>query len=192
MDSIDLSASSRSTTGKGANRKLRRAGQIPAVVYTSGGLATSVSVDPATLEHGFAKTKNPSTLVNLAVGDSTRICLVKAVQRHPVSKVLRHVDFYEVHPDDDIMVVVKVVPVGVAAGVKAGGVMRLVRRSLDIVCKPKDIPRTIDIDVSAFEIGTVLKVSQLSLPTGCAVKGGGEFNMLTVLGKRLEAAGAAT
>lgn len=192
MDSIDLSASSRSTTGKGANRKLRRAGQIPAVVYTSGGLATSVSVDPATLEHGFAKTKNPSTLVNLAVGDSTRICLVKAVQRHPVSKVLRHVDFYEVHPDDDITVVVKVVPVGVSAGVKAGGVMRLVRRSLDIVCKPKDIPRTIDIDVSAFEIGTILKVSQLNLPAGCTVKGGGEFNMLTVLGKRLEAVGAAT
>jgi large subunit ribosomal protein L25 len=84
------------------------------------------------------------------------------------------------------MVVVKVVPVGTAAGVKAGGVMRLVRRSLDIVCKPRDIPRTIDIDVSNFEIGTILKVSQLTLPEGCSIQGGGDFNMLTVLGKRAE------
>ena len=63
---------------------------------------------------------------------------------------------------------------------------RLVRRSLDIVCKPRDIPRTIDIDVSNFEIGTILKVSQLTLPEGCSIQGGGDFNMLTVLGKRAE------
>lgn len=186
MDTIDVNASLRTGTGKSIARKVRKGGQLPAVIYRAGAEAASVQVDPVALEKAFAKTGNPNTLVNLKVGDATRTCLVQAVQRHPLTKVLRHIDFYEVDANTDVRVKVRLTPTGTSAGQKAGGSLRIIRRHAYVTCKPNVIPAFIEIDVTPLEIGATVKVSDLKLADGVKVDSRVNFAIVEVIGKKAE------
>ena len=103
MASVSLNASNRAVDGKGAARKVRKAGKLPGVIYHHGQQAAAVTVDAHELELVFHKTKNPNTLIEMHLDDgSKRLCLVREVQRHPVSQMMRHVDFYEVSADSPV------------------------------------------------------------------------------------------
>ena len=186
MEAIVLNVQSRSAYGKGAARKLRRSGLVPGVI-NGGGTAVSFAVDPVAFDLIFRKTLDRNTLIQVDGLGAPRTCLVKDVQRHPVSNEIEHIDFIDVAATAAVTVPVKVIIVGTAAGVKAGGKMEVFRRVLKVSAPPTAIPRSIEIDVSGFEIGTFFKVSQLVPPAGARVLYTQDFNLVTVLGKRAEA-----
>ncbi len=185
MATVSLDATLRSTTGKGAARKDRAAGRVPAVVYSRGQAATSVSIDPDALEIAFKRTQDRNTLVELNVpGQGMRSCLIREAQRHPVSRRLEHVDFYQVGDDQSCIIQVKVVPVGTAIGTKLGGKLQLIRRDLRVQCKASDIPSAVEVDVTKLQVGAFVKASALVMPPGCTLVSTGDFNVVTVTGKR--------
>ena len=185
MDAVTVTTEARTAFGKGSARKLRAAGKIPAVVYRGGNNANHITIDPSELEAVFRKTNNRNTLLSLNAGGADHICLVKEVQRNPLTQKIVHVDFFEVDADEEVRVEVNVVPVGTAVGVKMGGRLRTLRRTVDVVCKPGAIPTQIDADVSAVEVGPFFKLSHATAPEGTAFPYAYDFNLYTVVGKRV-------
>lgn len=182
----NLSAEVRSgECGKGVARKIRKAGMVPGVVYGAGEEATPVSFDPKALTDLFAATKNRNTVVNLEMDGTTHPCLVREVQRHPLSRKMLHVDFYKVPEKDTVCVVVPIQGVGRAIGMTLGGRLRLIRRDIRIRCNYKDIPATIDFDITPLNIGDMVKASELPLPKGCELDVENDFNVMTLYGKRV-------
>lgn len=184
MATVSLSANSRNEHGKGAARKLRAAGLMPAVIYRAGQPATSVSLDPLALENAFRKTGNRNTLVKIGVDGTDFVCLVKQTQRDPISSNLLHVDFFEVDSAEYVLVEVPVSTSGKAPGVVAGGKLRIIKRDLRIKCKPDDIPETVAVDVGTLNIGDFVRVSGVQAPANTEIIAPNDFNVVTVVGKR--------
>lgn len=195
MESLILNATPREGTGKGIARKARKQGRTPGVVYRAGGHATPVSFDLAELATIFRKTADPNTLVSIKVaGSDGRPCLVREVQRDPVSRDVLHVDFYEVDADYVVTVDVALVLTGRAAGTRAGGTLRQLTRSVTVQCAASRIPKSVELDVTPVDVGQFLKVSHISAPEGVKILFSRDYNVVTVEGKRAsreEAAAAA-
>ncbi len=187
MNAITLSVDPRGDFGKGAARKLRRDGRIPALIYSKGQEPTHIAVDPHELSHLFQKSGNPNTLLNLQVGDGeAHLCLLKSAQKHPVSRALVHVDFYRVDPDREVRVEVPVRPVGKSEGERLGGRLRILRHTMPFWCKPADIPAAIEIDVTDLAVDEFLRSSQIPAPEKTRAAFDTDFNVIVVIGKRAE------
>jgi len=184
MEAVSIPANSRDDFGKGAARKARAKGLLPAIIYRAGQPVTTISLDPHDLENAFRKTGNRNTLVDLGVDGSNYICLVKDTQRDPLSTSLVHVDFYQVMESEAVTVMVPAEPVGKAEGEVAGGKLRLIRRDLKVRCKPGDIPATVQFDVTEMIVGDYFRVSEIVPPKGVEILAHADFNVATVLGKR--------
>ena len=185
MATVSINASARNDFGKSAARKIRFAGQLPGVVYSAGSEATHIALDPHELENAFRKTNNRNTLVELSVDGDTKTCLVRETQRDPVSARLIHIDFYEVTEGVDVNVQVPVRPVGTARGMTIGGVLRTIRRTLNVRCKPADIPSGIEIDITKLNIDDYVKVSAVAAPAGVEIVFAEDFNVLAIVGRRV-------
>jgi large subunit ribosomal protein L25 len=184
MDSVTLNATQRDEFGKGAARKLRSAGRLPVVVYSGGQPPAHLTVDPAELEKIFRISQNRNTLLNVTTGDDSTICLVKAVQRHPLKQTIQHLDLYSVDATKTVEVVVPVRSTGTAEGVKMGGRLRPLVRELFVRCKPADIPTAVTYDVTNLEIARFVKASEAIPMPGVEVVFREDFNAFTVVGKR--------
>ena len=185
MENITLPSSIRTDFGKGAARKLRNQGLTPASFYREGEAPTLITINAQKLQIAFDKSGNPNHLVNIEIdGKVVATCLVKDVQRHPVTANIRHVDFYQVQDDEAITVSVPIEIVGKSIGVQMGGALRTIRRSVVVNCKPKDIPATMQIDVTDLNVGKFFKVSQVKPPEGVEVIYSSDFNLLTVIKRR--------
>lgn len=160
MDS-NLSVEIRTESGKGAARKIRAAGQVPAVIYADGSAAVQVAVDPTRLLEIFRKSQNRNTVLQLAVGGETVSALVKDAQRHPVSRKLLHVDFYKLSSDKTVVVDVPVRSSGKPAGAALGGRIVILRRTLKARCAVDAIPEFFTVDVTQLEIDDVVLASQI-------------------------------
>jgi len=179
-----LEATLRNDTGKGVARKLRAAGQIPANVYGPEHEPLNVAVDPETLTRIFKDSGNRNMLVDVQVDGQAITCMVREVQRHPVSRDILHVDFYRVGDERPIVVDVPVVTTGRPAGAQLGGRIRLVRRSLKATCLPKDIPASFEVDVSPLNIGDIIMAFEVSMPDGVSLVADHDFNLVQCYGKR--------
>jgi len=188
MATMSLNATLRKTEGKkGAARKLRATGKVPAVLYRGGEAAKAVTIDPHDVELGFKKTQNPNTLIDLHVDDGTHIlCVIREVQRHPVSQVIRHIDFYALDLDKTVDVSVPVVIVGRAAGTRVGGTLVQHSRRLQVRSKPLDIPAAIEVDVTPLNIGQSLKVSSLVPPGESLILYTKDFALAEVVGAKAD------
>lgn len=150
--------------------RLRRAGQIPAVVYHKGQKGEVISVSESDFSAGLRELPQGrlATTVCQLQGEGNKAikALVKEVQYHPVSYKVLHLDFEELKENVTVKVNVPLVVVGVidSVGVKLGGMVRTVIRQLKVECLPKDIPAFIEVDVSAMNIGEVKKLSSLNIP----------------------------
>ena len=191
MATVNMKADLRTATGKGAARKIRKTGQIPAIIYRGGNTPTQIILDPKELELQFQRTGNPNTLVDIEVGGGHHVCLVREVQRHPVSARIHHVDFYEVDDNEAINVSVPVEPIGRAAGTRLGGKLRLITRRMNVRCKPQDIPATVQVDVTPLEIGQYVRASQITAPANTELTHTSDFNVISVDGKQGGASAAA-
>lgn len=168
MAQARLKAEKRDTTGKGAARKLRGSGRIPAVLYGHGDETRSLSVDAHELEMLMQRVHIENTIVQLQIGGERAgiKALAREVQRHPHRPVILHVDFYQIHAGEKITVEIPIRLVGQAPGVKTGGLMQHALTELEVRCLPDDIPEYLEADVSAMEIGDSLHVSDVALPAG--------------------------
>lgn len=186
MADVGLDVEIRSQGGKGAARKLRQAGRIPAVCYGRGRAPLSVSLDPRSLEKLLATSATGiNTLIDLHVsggGDyDGRVVLVKDLQRDPVSARALHADFYAVDLEQAIEVSVPIHVTGSAPGVTLGGILDHALRELQIECLPRAIPDQILVDVSSLEIGMSLHVRDLVLPAGVKLVSNPDLSVISVV-----------
>lgn len=187
MSTITLDANIRINTGKGAARKIRSTGSVPASIYRAGNEPTLITLNPRELTLAFERSGNPNNLVDLNVNENNFLCLVKEVQRHPASGVIRHVDFYQVDEKEEITVSVPVSIVGRSVGVAIGGSLRLIRRELDVKSKPQDIPAIIEVDITDLDVGEFIKVDAVISPENTIIvfDESAVFNVATVIKSRI-------
>jgi large subunit ribosomal protein L25 len=166
-----LVAETRDATGKGVARKLRAAGRIPAVVYGREAETKALSVDPSALQRLLQRSgAGMNTLIELSVEDTSRTVLVKELQRDPVRGRPLHVDFYLIELDQTVEVSVPIHLVGRPQGVEEGGILDHPLREIELECLPQAIPESVDVDVSALDIGDSIHVRDLALPEGVSVQ----------------------
>ena len=166
-----LVAEVRDATGKGVARKLRAAGRIPAVVYGRGTESRAISIDPKALVQLLQKGgAGMNTLIELSVDGTAKTVLVKELQRDPVRGRPLHTDFYLVELDQKVEVSVPIHLTGRAPGVELGGILDHPLREIELECLPRAIPESIDVDVSALDVGDSIHVRDLELPEGVSVQ----------------------
>lgn len=181
---LTLDVETRNDTGKGVARKMRTAGQVPAVIYREGGAARPVAVDPKALLDIFRKTRNRNTVLTLQLDGASIPVMVKDRQRHPVSRELLHVDFYELDAAQPVVVRVPVNPVGRPKGAELGGRVEIVRRELVVRCLYAAIPEQLDVNVAPLDIGDMRKASELEMPEGVEHVYDRDFVVLRLIGRR--------
>ena len=164
-----LSVQKRSLTGKGANRKLRAKGVIPAVFYTSAGHSIPVQVDEAPLKKLF-ETLGRTTIFNVEIDDNgkkeTFPALIWDVDFYPTKSRMQHVDFFGVDLNKDIKLNVPLEFIGTAKGAKLGGVLETFTEFVELLGKPLALPNKVLVDISPLDIGDNLRVADLALPEG--------------------------
>lgn len=187
MEFIDLKAKRRETRGNSPARKLRRGGHTPAVLYGRGSDPTPLAVNTHELELVLKASQAGQVFVNLdieAVG--ARQALLKELQRHPVKGTFIHADFYEIDLNRKIRIKVPVTTRGQAKGVELGGMLQIIRRDLEVLCVPRSIPETIEIDVTDLDIGDSVHVADLPLGPDVEIPHEVNFTVLTILSRRTE------
>lgn len=168
---FDINAQTRSDVGKGASRRLRHDGKVPAVLYGAGKDATSLTLDHDEIFHHLEHEAFYSHILSIKVDGKAEKAVLKDVQRHPSKPKIQHVDFQRVSETDKIHMHVPLHFTGeeAAPGVKAGGLISHLMTGVDIVCLAKDLPEYIEVDVSAMELGGSLHLSHIKLPQGVEI-----------------------
>lgn len=165
---MELAVTKRDNTKKAAT--LRREGVLPAVVYGRAHKSTPISVDQKTFEKLFSAA-GESTVITLTGLGEDKLVLVNEVERHPVSGVLMHADFYAIAKGQKVTVSIPLEFQGVSPAVKElGGILTKVLHELEIECEPKDLPRSIVVDVSKLAtLDDHIQVKDLTFPAGAEV-----------------------
>lgn len=183
MEQLQLTATTRKTTGNGPARVLRRNGRIPAVLYGPDTDATLLSVNIHEFELVLKNHNINQMVLNLVIenGDALpKSVMIKELQAHPVTNHLIHADFYEISMTRKIWVNVRVVVHGKSIGEERGGIVQLVRRELEVLCLPSEIPESIALDISSLDIGDAIHVEEIQLPEGVEISPETNFTVVTV------------
>lgn len=168
MSDVVIAAEPRERAGKGAARATRRTGRVPGVVYGDKKPSTMISLDPVDLMKLVHGAGFFSTVYEIQVGGESQRALARDLQLHPVTDRPMHVDFMRVTKGVKIAVEVPVVFENeeVSPGLKRGGVLNIVRHTIEISCTPGKIPESLSVDVGAMEIGDSVHMSVIKLPEG--------------------------
>ncbi len=159
MSSTLINVEVRNDIGKQASKRLRREGRVPGVYYSGGVDPVALSVDAKELRAALA---HKSSIMDVRLGSAEPVkCIIREVQWHPVYGTPVHVDFMGVKLTEKITMEVPIRLTGTAAGVKDGGTLQQLLRSLEIKCLPLDIPDAVDIDVSNLNIHDAIYVRDL-------------------------------
>jgi len=160
---VSISVTKRDDLGSSNARRIRRAGNVPAVVYGHGQEASAITLTAA----DASKVIGHAGLVELAFAEgASKMTIVKSVQHHPINPGVVHVDFQEVKMDEKIVSTVPVVSVGEAAGTKQGGQLEQVLMELQVESLPADMPEEIVVDVTELGFEKALHVKDIVLPEG--------------------------
>ena len=188
MDFLNISANPRTTKGNGPARVLRREGQIPAILYGPDNEPTSIAVNTHELEVLLKSSRSGQIFVKLSIdGVGERKALLKELQRHPVTGRYLHADFYEVAMDRKIRVRVPVTTRGKSQGVEMGGMLQIIRRELEVLCLPDDIPEVIELDITELDMGASIHVEDVPLEGDVEIPHEVNFTVLTILsGRKVE------
>ena len=184
-DTTTLTVAPRTVEGSRANRRLRRSGLVPGVVYGGEGEPIAFEVEARTLRQALA---HGGAVITLTVeGEGETPVVLKDQQRHPVTGDTMHVDLLRVDLRQKIGAVVVLELTGNedAPGVKAGGVLEQVTRELNIEALPNEIPDTIEHDVSALEIGDTVTLDAVTVPAGVTLLDDPETTIATLTPPRL-------
>jgi large subunit ribosomal protein L25 len=192
VDKSTLEAKSRESAGKGAARKLRGQGLVPAVVYGKHLTApVHVSLDPKSIRQSINTPHKHNTLITLKLDGATHQVLLKDFQVDPVTRDILHADFIAVTDNEQVKVNVPVVLVGKAVGTADGGLLSQIRRQLEVWALPQSIPEKIEVDVTPLKIAQAMHINDIKLPAGVSVKSNVNFTLAVVSAPEREDAGVA-
>lgn len=182
---VVFEAQTRTTTGTGSARELRRQGRVPAVVYgdNQNPIHISLPLKEVTLR---ANKKNFRSIVFELQLDGKKInAIAKDVQFNPVSDVVEHVDLQFISAKTAVKAIVPVIYSNQvkSPGLKRGGVLNVVRRDIEFFCNPGKIPAEIEIDLTGLEIGHAIHIEDLNLPEGVRPVVKRNFTLATIVGK---------
>ncbi|MCA0376587.1 MAG: 50S ribosomal protein L25 [Gemmatimonadetes bacterium] len=170
MASVSLNATVRAESGKGAARKIRQAGNIPAVIYGHGREPQSLTLNARETERLLKGIATSSTVIDLAIDSKVARSLIREIQRHPFKRSILHIDFQELVAGETVSVKCPIVYVGTPEGVRLeGGILDQIMHELHIEVDPSNIPNHIDVDVSGVKLGKSMHVSDLTLSAGITV-----------------------
>ena len=168
VEVLDLSANARAKSGRGAARALRRDGRVPAILYGGSEAPQNVDVDTQELVLEVNKGGFENRLVDLEVGGKKIRVLPRDVQINPVTDIPIHVDFMRLATGAEVRVNVRAVFINEeeCPGIKRGGLINVVRHTIEMVCRVDSIPEAIECDLEGMEIGDSVHISDVKLPEG--------------------------
>jgi len=183
LELIKLNAKARETKGKGAAIKLRASKAIPAIVYGAKKDPMMLSLDTVEFVKIIRDHGNTGLFFNLKIeGGIEKAVMLKAMQMDAFSLNYLHVDLHEVDMDHTVSVSVPVETSGVCPGVKNdGGMIQIIRRELDVICKPTDMPESIVLDISALNIGDSIHVEDIDLGDAVEIPHEVNFTVITIV-----------
>jgi large subunit ribosomal protein L25 len=178
---VKLKAEARDAVGKGAARKIRARGKVPAVLYGPAVEPQRLAVDARDLWHALHTDAGMNVLIDLQLDGEDYLTLPREVQRDIVRGTLLHIDFLRIRKDVAIQVDVPIHLVGESAGVKEGGVIEHHLWEVKVECLPTDVPESIDARIAALTIGDSLHVSDLKPPANCTILTPAEETVVSVV-----------
>ncbi|MEE8426527.1 MAG: 50S ribosomal protein L25/general stress protein Ctc [Woeseiaceae bacterium] len=171
-DKFDLVAEIRTDMGKGASRRLRHQGKVPAIIYGAGRPPRALTFDQNKVLKQLESESFYSSVLNIKVGEKSQAAILKDLQRHPARHLIMHMDLQRVVEDELIRMNVPIHYVGeeVAIGVKdGGGKVAHLMTDVEVICLPKDLPEYFEVDISALELDEMLHMSDINLPDGVEI-----------------------
>lgn len=161
-----LNAETRSDMGKGASRRLRHAGKVPAIMYGVGKEPTSITLNHNELAHQLENEAFYSHILTVKVDGKDESAILKDLQRHPGKPVILHVDLQRVSATEKIRVNVPLhfINEETAPGVREGGLVTHSISETVVACFPKDLPEFIEVDLGNLELNAIFHLSDIVLP----------------------------
>lgn len=169
---IEVIAKKRDVQGKGASRRLRHAGVVPAVVYGGKADAVSIELDHNSIYHQLRMEAFHASILTLNLDGKTEPVLLRDVQMHAFKPIVLHVDFQRVPADQKLHTKVPLhfINADIAPGVKlTGGTVSHILNEVEVACLPKDLPEFIEVDLKDLTAGHSIHLSDLKLPKGVEI-----------------------
>ena len=165
---VNIRVNERKTAGKGAARAERRAGLIPGVIYGEKKEPVMFSISALDLDAQLRQSGFWTRQFEIEVGKNKYHAICQDIQTHPITDRPIHIDFLRVSANTELQIEVPVMYENelAAPGLKNGGVLNAIYRSIEVMCKPKDTPETLFVDLTGMEMGDVVKLGDVKFPAG--------------------------
>jgi len=176
---FEFTAFARATEGRGASRRMRRAGKAPGIVYGGSAAPEPIELDHNALFHALRNEAFHASILTMKLNGSSTKVLLRDVQMHPFKNEILHIDFQRVDENRRIhmKVLLHFVNAEISPAVKvSGAIVSHVVTELDISCLPRDLPEYIEVDLSTLDVGNSVHVSALKLPPGVVVPARGKLD----------------
>ena len=176
---IEFTAFPRNTEGRGASRRMRRAGKAPGIVYGGVAKPTPIELDHNALFHALRNEAFHSSILTMKLDGAATKVLLRDVQMHPFRNEILHVDFQRVDENRKIHMKIPLHFVNgeISPAVKvSSAIISHVTTDLDVSCLPKDLPEFIDVDLTDLDVGHSIHVSALKMPPGVTVVSRGKLD----------------
>ncbi|OQY28235.1 MAG: hypothetical protein B6244_07895 [Candidatus Cloacimonetes bacterium 4572_55] len=165
MELVELATSKRDSYKKGPARRMRAQGKIPGVIYGHDLESVPIVIDTKklnwVLRHHIGRTYIIDVKIEGDAAVEDRWAIIRELQRDPVTDNLVHVDFYQIKRGEEISIGVPIHFVGSPIGVKSGGVLEVILRSIEVKCLPRDIPEFIEVRIDELNIGDAIHISDI-------------------------------
>lgn len=171
-DKIELNVEPRSDLGKGASRRLRKSGLVPAIIYGGDKEPASVTLTHNSFFNELSNEAIYTQIISLQMGKKKQDVILRDLQRHPYKQLIMHADFLRIDENKSIHVTVPVhfINDDICVGVKMdGGLLNHLQSEVEIMCLPKFLPEFLELDVAELKLGDSLHLSDIKLPEGVEI-----------------------
>ncbi len=190
-----INARSREDTGKGASRRLRRqSGEVPAIIYGGKKHAEKISILHKDITKALENEAVYSSIISLSVDGKAEDTIIKDIQRHPAKQVILHLDFLRVSETTKLQtrVPLNFLNEDICIGVKmGGGLIAHTMTDIEVSCLPKDLPESIDVDMEQIDVGQIVHLSDINMPSGVesvSLSQGAEYDLTVATVNKQKAA----
>lgn len=178
----NLKAIVREGIGSSESRRLRKDGNIPAVVYGMGMDPLSVAVNAREFRNALKTEAGTNVIINLEVGSDNYTALAREIQKHPYRDEYLHIDLIQIDLTQTVEADVQIEFVGIPVGVKEeGGLVQTINSSISISALPTNIPTSIELDISALNVGDNLTATDVNLPEGVELANEDDESLLVTI-----------
>ncbi len=166
-----VKAETRADKGKGASRRLRRAGKVPAVIYGAGKDAVSLTIEHNPVAHQLENEAFYASILEVEIDGKKEPAVLKDLQRHPYKNLILHLDFLRVSMSEKLRLSVPIHLLGEedCPGVKQGGNISHLLTEIEVSCLPSNLPEALTLDISGLQLDETLRMSDIPLPEGVEI-----------------------